>query len=446
MFSKLNLNTKLILAVLSALILALGSFALLRYCGNQLISSHYIQFYAEQSRWVSGQLITETYSGNLDLSDETARQRWLDEHSTETGVALYDEQGWYVASTSLNIIEKLYPEYLDSWTQENVYIHQLVEEFPLPTLDGIWILVLYGYIPKVVLHTALILETLLSIGLFSLFFHLFTRKKMNDFLCLELAIQRMRCGDLEQPIVISGGDQLGSLAENLDQLRQTLRDQLLIEEETRKSNVELITSMSHDLRTPLTVLTGYLEIVNSHKCKTPQQQEKYLHLAEEKARQIRELSDRLFECSLVFGADELLVPQRVNGRDFLEKLAEERGPELSSEGFSLETSWDDAPRDSWFLEINPQAMRRVWDNLFSNVVKYGDPAHPLSISASFHESNLKLLVSNQICRRDDAADTIDSSGIGLKSCRRLMEKQQGEFRSETKGQEFAAELLLPFFT
>ena len=71
----------------------------------------------------------------------------------------------------------------------------------------------------------------------------------------------MASGDLTTPTPKYGGDEIGILSSELDKLRITLNDTLRQEQESRQANQDLITAMSHDLRTPLTILNGYLEVL-----------------------------------------------------------------------------------------------------------------------------------------------------------------------------------------
>lgn len=109
----------------------------------------------------------------------------------------------------------------------------------------------------------------------------------------------MEGGDLDHPITIQGDDELALLATSLDGLRLTLRQQQAEEAQAAAKVKSLITEMSHDLRTPLTTLLLYTEILRHHKYETEAQQDEYLAKIDGKARQIKQLSDNLFEYALV---------------------------------------------------------------------------------------------------------------------------------------------------
>lgn len=83
----------------------------------------------------------------------------------------------------------------------------------------------------------------------------------------------MSTGDLETPAPGMAYDEIGILARELDMLRTTLRDYIVSEQQMQKANWELITSLSHDMRTPLTILKGYLEVLRLNR--NPQMQADY---------------------------------------------------------------------------------------------------------------------------------------------------------------------------
>lgn len=103
----------------------------------------------------------------------------------------------------------------------------------------------------------------------------------------------MASGDLTTPVIPGSKDELGILARELDNLRITLHETITNEQESHQANQDLITAMSHDLRTPLTVLKGYLEILRLGK--NADMQTEYLNRCIQKTEDIQEMSDRMFD-------------------------------------------------------------------------------------------------------------------------------------------------------
>ena len=88
---------------------------------------------------------------------------------------------------------------------------------------------------------------------------------MNLVAELKDEILRMAAGNLRDSVPNMGQDEIGIIAEELDNLRAALQDTLVREKESRRANQDLITAMSHDLRTPLTILNGYLEVLRLNR-------------------------------------------------------------------------------------------------------------------------------------------------------------------------------------
>ena len=128
-----------------------------------------------------------------------------------------------------------------------------------------------------------ILNMLCLLWWFPGFFLFNSRKIIRYILQLSEEIQAMEDGDLEHPITVRGHDELTTLASCLDSMRLTLRQQQEEEAQASAKVKSLITEMSHDLRTPLTTLLLYTEILRGHKYDTPEQEADYLNKIDAKA-------------------------------------------------------------------------------------------------------------------------------------------------------------------
>ena len=271
-----------------------------------------------------------------------------------------------------------------------------------------------------------------SVGLFLLILLFFINRKMKQVALLKQEILRMSAGDLSTPIVSSGADEIGVLSRELDHLRLTLEQNIRREQEAHQSNRELIAALSHDLRTPLTVLHGYLDILQLNR--NPDMQSTYVNRCLQKTDDIRRLTDRMFEYALVYDASE---PEQIQMIPVsLSKLLEffrEQMDFLELAGFHTDIFFPDddtsdiTTPDALTIQADPELCKRILDNLFSNVLKYGSKQETVTLSMQLTpESNgdaaLCLILKNTVKPEHSA---VESNRIGLKSSTRNMERMDG---------------------
>ncbi len=280
---------------------------------------------------------------------------------------------------------------------------------------------------------------LLTLAAFPLFFLWGSRGIVQYIVRLSEEIQAMEGGDLDHPITVQGSDELTTLASSLDSMRLTLRQQHEDEAAAAAKVKNLITEMSHDLRTPLTTLLLYTEILRSHRYETMAQAEDYLAKIDTKARQLKQLSDNLFEYALVTrDTVAVLDPPARFSQIFEEPLTEMVG-ELQERGFAcaLELGSEDDT-----LTVKEQYVHRILDNITSNLLKYADPAQDVSIRFVKEEGRVGLAFANGILPGQHRAD---STKVGLGSIETMMKKMQAECRVEQNEKQFCITLLFPIF-
>ena len=176
----------------------------------------------------------------------------------------------------------------------------------------------------------------------------------------------MASGDLTHQIPDFGGDEIGILGKELDGLRNSLNETILKEQESRRANQDLITALSHDLRTPLTVLTGYLEVLRLKR--SPENEEEYLKRCLKKTEDIKELTDKMFEYALV--SEEKETPDMTwISTDYIEQCLLENCDFIKLAGFTFRLLM---PPAAGVLESDNTMIKRIFNNLFSNILKYGN--------------------------------------------------------------------------
>lgn len=275
----------------------------------------------------------------------------------------------------------------------------------------------------------------LAIASFPVFFLFGSRKIIRYIVQLSEEIQAMEGGDLDHTITVQGEDELTTLASCLDSMRVTLRSQQQQEAESSAKVKNLITEMSHDLRTPLTTLLLYTEILRGHKYDSEAQMNDYLTKIDTKARQIKQLSDNLFEYALVTRDTVVALDEPAHFSAIFEEPLTEMVDHLQQRGFvcALELGSDDP-----VLTVKGQYVRRILDNITSNILKYADPEQEITVRSVQEENKVGLLFLNKTLPVPPSAE---STKVGLTSMETMMEKMNAVFRVEQGEDWFCVTLL-----
>lgn len=276
------------------------------------------------------------------------------------------------------------------------------------------------------------LSTLLFLGIF-----LFGCQGMIRYICeLSDEIQSMEGGDLDVSISVRGNDELTSLAKSLDSMRRAFKTQKEHEAEMFQANQTMITQMSHDLRTPMTVLQIYTDILKYNRCK-PEQVNDYLIKIDRKVAQMKQLSDNLFEYSLISREQKIVLEGPMLLREAIHDLLSESVAVLSEQGFSFDLQLD------WPQEkvcVHPPYLKRIMDNVTSNISKYAEKNSALQVKTGSVGRMVYLSIQNQISSHDGEQE---GTHIGITNIRTMMEKMGGECRVKSTDSVFRMELCFP---
>ena len=254
---------------------------------------------------------------------------------------------------------------------------------------------------------------------------------------LKREIQAMEAGDLSTPITVTGRNDLTSLAESLDAMRVALRTQQEQTAWTYAANQTLITQMSHDLRTPLTTLLLYTEILRYGKYQGPEQLAGYLNKIDAKAQQIKQLSENILEYSLTSRSGVVELEAPAPAKEVLLPWLEEAAAHLERCGFSCRTVFS---LKEGRVAVHSPFLRRIGDNLTSNISKYASSQDPVELRAGEEPGRVWVTFSNV---PDPEAQKVESTCIGLSSVRTMMEKMNGSAAVEQTDSRFRVTLRFP---
>lgn len=280
-------------------------------------------------------------------------------------------------------------------------------------------------------------EGVLSFLLFISLFLWFIRKKTSYIELLKDDLQILEGGNLDYVVNVRGSDELAELAEGIDRMRRSIIVRDEEEKRMRKANQDLVTAMSHDLRTPLTSLLGYLELLEDGGYEE-EQQKRFIRNSRQKAVQIKEMSDCLFEYFLVYGkASEEIAIEEADAMALVQQTVCEEAYALEGKNFTVTMEMEEVTCP---LMVNTDLFRRLIDNLFSNLVKYADPSAPVTITYRKAAGGISLTFCN---KKNQAVGMVESSGIGLKTCWKIMREHGGRFDIRENDESFQVILFFP---
>lgn len=253
---------------------------------------------------------------------------------------------------------------------------------------------------------------------------------------------------------------LSSMQPVVDSINQLVYNTVSAMEEERrieKSKDELIVNMSHDIRTPLTSIIGYLGLLENGFYKDQAEHDHYVQIASSKAQQMKRMVDDLFEYTKVSHYEAKISPQKVDILNMLQQIIVEFEIEAEAVGrkLLLEVPKD---KDSLMMEIDPEQMVRVFGNLITNAFKYGGEGDYIKICVHTKRKFARFMVANdgniipeahlndlfQRFYRADAArsKTANGSGLGLAIAQSIVRLHGGRIwaESDKKSTRFIMEI------
>lgn len=239
--------------------------------------------------------------------------------------------------------------------------------------------------------------------------------------------------DTNTLISLSSGDRaVRALAAQMNIQLQALRRERL---RLQKGDAELknaITNVSYDLRTPLTAICGYLELLEKEE--HSEKARRYLAVIRERSQAMRDLTEELFRYSMAAAAAEEMTRQPVSVKDVLEQSLAGFYGSLTEKGISPEIRLPNGPVTR---NLDPAALRRIFDNLLNNALKYSDGDLRVSLTeageAVFSNAAGKLdcVQTQRLFDRFYTVETASgSTGLGLSIAHMLVEKMGGEIGAE----------------
>lgn len=271
-----------------------------------------------------------------------------------------------------------------------------------------------------------------------LFIALFLRstRRLIHYICkLNEDVQILEGGNLEYQICVQGNDEITDLAKSMNRMRLSLREQMETEQQLHEAYRRLVTEMSHDLRTPLTGMMLYLEILRTHRYESEAQLQDYLEKIDAKAHHLKILSDHLFEYTLDGALPRTSEP--VGMEQAFSVALSHMTDDLKARGFRVVFQPDWQP---CFVQVKQEYVQRIFENILSNITKYAEPSAEVHVETICTDRYCGFSVMNA-CRASDTG--VESNQIGLESIQTLMRQMGGVCTVEQTEVFFEITLLFP---
>lgn len=266
-------------------------------------------------------------------------------------------------------------------------------------------------------------------------------------------IQKVTAGDYEVEAPIKYDDELGLLAANINALAKTLSDkekesEILKENErmaydaernAEKQKNDLITNVAHDLRTPLTTIVGYLELIKNNQQLTKEEIQKYSSVAYEKSKRLQSMMDDLFEFTSLDQANVKVHMTTINITELVLQIVDEFYPTFQEHHITPEVK---ISQNNLFIKGDGQLIARVFDNLLSNAVKYGEDGKKIKIEVLNDDETVTIKIRNygnpidsadlpyifdKFYRSDSSrSSSTGGTGLGLAIAKNIVQIHNGE--------------------
>lgn len=252
----------------------------------------------------------------------------------------------------------------------------------------------------------------ISVILFVVFFLILFKRKITYIKTITNAINNLRNGDYDHEVDVKGNNELTELAKSINYF--TKQEKLLKEKEKelKEEKEQLIKNLSHDIRTPLTSIISYTELFLEKDEISKKEKESYCLLVLNKTKQIKDLTDILldYKRELIYFDDVTLLFKQLS-QEFLESIEEE-----------FKVNIDLSLLSSFSASFDINELRRIFDNLASNIIKYADNKEAINLKLIKNKDDFQIIQNNRI---KNFLNNTEGHKIGINSIKHILKNYNG---------------------
>lgn len=291
-----------------------------------------------------------------------------------------------------------------------------------------------------------------------IFISMFYLLQHNDFKFIDrisAAMKEISSGNLDTKIEVMGDDEFSEMAFRLNEMAKSLKKYMERERESEKEKNEFITSIAHDLRTPLTSIMGYLDLVVNNENLQEDKRKEYIRISYDKSIKLKQLTEEFFHFTRMGHREVELNLEKVDMVKLMEQLLNEFYPQFSENNLAFELKTN---VDRMVIEGDPNLLVRVFENLINNAIKYGFEGKRVDVIIDGHldfcniavvnygkiipAGELPLIFQKFYRVEQSRSRQTGGTGLGLAIAKEVVEKHGGSIHvtSDRNGTRFIVKL------
>lgn len=265
------------------------------------------------------------------------------------------------------------------------------------------------------------------------------KKLVKDILDIKKGIQILEGGNLSYELLINRNDEITELADSINRMSKELDNQRKEDEKLLNKNYELVTSISHDIKTPLTIVNSYIDLIIEGKYTNLDELKRYLEKIKDRTVLINDLTDNLFTHFLKKNTNYNYNYEVVIGNDFIKYILDGMEEGLCDKGYQVELHYDF--KEEFFLKIDVVQIHRVFNNLEGNLIKYSLRSTPIIYATILRDNMVEITGENHILSNTH----IESHGVGLINCQEIIKQHSGDMKTYIEGDMYHVFITIPAY-
>jgi signal transduction histidine kinase len=274
-----------------------------------------------------------------------------------------------------------------------------------------------------------------------------THKKVKDYNALKAGVKRIKDGDIHHTIEVSTKGEFKQLADDINGITEGLSKAVFNELKSERMKTELITNVSHDIRTPLTSIITYVDLLKQENDQSKAKE--YIEILDQKSQRLKVLTDDLFEAAKASSGNIPVNYEKIDIVSLISQGLGELDDRIQERSLDFKVTY---PDEKLYVNADGKLLWRAIENLLSNIFKYALEGSRVYVDVTNIGSEVTLTIKNisayelnissdelmERFARGDESRNSQGSGLGLSIAKSLIEIQKGNFKIEIDGDLFKA--------